>query len=152
MFNKGDSFETDHSSINALLGKGSEFEGKLVFEGTVRIDGDFKGQIESNANLIIGENACVKAEITVNNIIISGEVEGNIHSKGKCEIHAPGKVVGNIKTPSLIIEEGVIFDGTCSMLENTGNIHKLPKSQKKDDPSKSEDDEKDMLEIKDKKN
>jgi cytoskeletal protein CcmA (bactofilin family) len=117
MFSKEGHFDTESSPINALLGKGSAFEGKLIFEGTVRIDGIFKGEIESSDNLVIGENASVKAEIRVNTILISGEVEGNIEAKTKVEIHAPGKMIGNIKTPSLIIEEGVIFEGSCRMAE-----------------------------------
>lgn len=117
MFSKEGHFDSESGSINALLGKGSAFEGKLIFEGTVRIDGIFKGEIESSDNLVIGENASVKAEIRVNNIMISGEVEGNIEAKTRVEIHAPGKMIGNIKTPSLIIEEGVIFEGNCRMTE-----------------------------------
>ena len=121
MFSKEGHFDSESGSINALLGKGSAFEGKLIFEGTVRIDGIFKGEIESSDNLVIGENASVKAEIRVNTIMISGEVEGNIEAKTKVEIHAPGKMIGNIKTPSLIIEEGVIFEGSCRMTEERAN-------------------------------
>src|SRR4051812_32696124 len=98
-----------------LLGGGSEFEGKLSFEGTVRIDGKLTGEIFTDDVLIIGEGADVKAEINVGSIIIEGSVQGNINAKRSVELHTPGKVRGNIITPSLYIEKGVIFDGNCRM-------------------------------------
>lgn len=101
--------------VTTLLGRGSEFEGKLTFEGTVRIDGKLSGEIFSDDVLIIGEGAEVKAEINVGSIVIEGSVQGNVTAKRSVEIHAPGKVRGNITTPSLYIEKGVIFDGNCQM-------------------------------------
>lgn len=101
--------------INALLGKGSEFEGKLTFTGTVRIDGKFTGEIYSKDILIIGDGAKVKADIESGTIIVSGEVNGNIRALKKLEILAPGRLHGNITTPVLLIEEGVIFQGNCQM-------------------------------------
>lgn len=103
------------AKIHTILGKESEFEGKLSFEGTVRIDGKFAGEIFTKGKLVIGEGAAVNAEIEVDNIIISGEVKGNINAKSRVEIHSPGKLKGNIQTPILIIEEGVIFEGNCQM-------------------------------------
>ena len=104
--------------INTLLGKGSEFEGKLTFEGTVRVDGKLSGEIFTDDVLIIGEGAEVNAEINVGAIIIEGTVHGNIHAKRSVEIHTPGRVRGNISTPSLSIDKGVIFDGNCQMEQN----------------------------------
>jgi cytoskeletal protein CcmA (bactofilin family) len=101
--------------VTTLLGRGSEFEGKLTFEGTVRIDGKLTGEIFSDDVLIIGEGAEVKAEINVGAIVIEGMVQGNIHAKRSVEIHTPAKVRGNITTPSLFIEKGVLFDGSCQM-------------------------------------
>jgi cytoskeletal protein CcmA (bactofilin family) len=106
--------------VTTLLGRGSEFEGKLSFEGTVRIDGKLTGEIFSDDVLIIGEGADVKAEINVGSIVIEGAVQGNINAKRSVEIHTPGKVRGNITTPSLYIEKGVIFDGNCQM-ENSAS-------------------------------
>lgn len=107
--------------VNALLGKGSEFEGKLNFEGAVRIDGVMKGEIISKDKLIVGESAKVEAEINVGSAVISGEVIGNITAASEVELIAPAKVTGNIKTPSLIIQKGVIFDGNCSMSGKTAS-------------------------------
>jgi cytoskeletal protein CcmA (bactofilin family) len=98
-----------------LLGRGSEFEGKLSFVGTVRIDGKLTGEIFTDDVLIVGEGAEIKAEINVGSIIIEGTVHGNIHAKRSVEIHTPARVRGNIVTPSLFIEKGVLFDGNCQM-------------------------------------
>jgi cytoskeletal protein CcmA (bactofilin family) len=111
---------TDPSSseVTTLLGRGSEFEGKLSFEGTVRVDGKLSGEIFTDDVLIIGEGAEVSAEINVGAIIVEGTVHGNIHAKRSVEIRTPGRVRGNIATPSLFIEKGVIFDGQCQMEPN----------------------------------
>jgi cytoskeletal protein CcmA (bactofilin family) len=101
--------------ITSLLGRGSAFEGKLTFEGTVRIDGRFRGEVFSDDTLVIGEGALVEAEIDVGEIIIQGTVVGNIKAKRSIEIHAPGRVKGDIHTPSLQIDKGVIFEGRSFM-------------------------------------
>ncbi len=104
------------SEITALLGRGTRFEGKLYFEGRVRIDGSFKGEIKSDDTLIVGDGAEVHAEIDVATVIVrGGVVHGNVRAKNAIEIHAPGKLVGNIQSPSLFIERGVEFQGSCQM-------------------------------------
>ena len=101
--------------INTLLGPGSFFDGKLTFEGTVRIDGKLAGEIFSNDVLVIGESAEVTAEIDVGVLIVEGTVIGNIRAKRLVELHAPARVRGNLETPSLFIEKGVVFEGQCRM-------------------------------------
>lgn len=107
--------------VTTLLGRGSEFEGKLSFEGTVRVDGKLSGEIFTEDVLIVGEGAEVNAEISVGSIIIQGSVRGNITAKKGVEIHTPGRVKGNINTPSLLIEKGVLFDGQCQMDPNAAS-------------------------------
>jgi cytoskeletal protein CcmA (bactofilin family) len=101
--------------INTLLGRGSEFEGKLTFEGTVRIDGTLRGEVFSDDVLIVGEGARVEAEIDVGEIIVQGVVQGNIRAKRSIELLTPGRVKGDLTTPSLQIDKGVIFEGRCFM-------------------------------------
>jgi len=101
--------------INTLLGRGASFEGKLTFEGTVRVDGKLKGEVFSDDVLIVGEGAYVEAEIDIGEIIIQGTVVGNIRAKRAIEIHAPGRVKGDLHTPSLQIDKGVIFEGRSFM-------------------------------------
>jgi cytoskeletal protein CcmA (bactofilin family) len=103
------------SELNALLGRGSEFEGKLAFEGKVRIDGSFTGEISTNDTLHIGEGAKVSAEISCGTVIVEGDVTGNIKAASAVELHRPAKVRGDITTPSLVVEKGVIFEGRSKM-------------------------------------
>jgi cytoskeletal protein CcmA (bactofilin family) len=107
--------ETAVGEINTLLGRGSEFEGKLTFEGTVRIDGTLKGEVFSDDVLVVGEGAHLEAEVDIGEIIIQGSVKGNIRAKRSVEILAPGRVQGDITTPALQIDKGVIFEGRCHM-------------------------------------
>ena len=101
--------------VNAYLGKGSKVAGKLTFEGTVRVDGQVEGEVAAQDTLIVGETAIVNAQIIGSTIIIRGKVTGDITARKRVEIKAPGKLFGNVTTPSLIIQEGVIFEGHCSM-------------------------------------
>jgi cytoskeletal protein CcmA (bactofilin family) len=106
---------TGTSDLNALLGRGSEFEGKLTFEGTVRIDGKFTGTIVTNDVLVIGEGAKVSAEITCGSIVVHGEINGNVKARTLVELHTPARVRGNVETPALMIERGVLFEGQTKM-------------------------------------
>jgi cytoskeletal protein CcmA (bactofilin family) len=119
------------SPVTTLLGKGSEFEGKLSFEGTVRVDGKLTGEIFTDDSLVVGEGAEVNAEVTVGSIVIQGTVRGNITAKRSVEIHSPGRVRGNINTPSLFIEKGVFFDGHCQMDASPAASESAPASRHK---------------------
>ncbi len=103
--------------IDAFLGKDTAFEGKLSFSGVVRIDGQFTGEIITEGTLIVGESALIESDINVSHIIISGEIHGNVVADDRIEIHAPGKVFGNLQAPTVIINEGVVFDGNCRMFK-----------------------------------
>lgn len=101
----------------AFLGKGAEFIGKLMFNGNVRIDGDFQGEIFGQGSVDIGEGALVKANIAVHSVYIGGEVQGSIEVKEKINIHSTGKFLGDVRTPVFIMEEGALFDGRSHMIE-----------------------------------
>ncbi len=117
------------TEITALLGRGTEFEGKLHFEGRVRIDGVFKGEIRSDDTLVIGEGAEIHAEIDVATVIVrGGVVHGNIRATTAIELHAPGKMVGNLHSPSLFIDRGVEFQGSCRMDPIDGRVASKPVS------------------------
>jgi cytoskeletal protein CcmA (bactofilin family) len=124
------------SDVKAILGKGSEFEGKLRFEGTARIDGKFKGEVHSTGTLIIGEHASIDGDLFVDGAIVSGEVHGNITAKNRLELHAPAKLFGNIQAPTLAIQEGVIFDGNC-MMSKSGQAGAVKPSPAKEPTSAS---------------
>ncbi len=105
----------DTSRETAFLGKGTRLSGKVSFEGTARIEGQVEGEIVANDTLLIGESALVNAQISGGTIVIHGKVTGDITASKKLEIRAPGRLYGNVTTPSLVIEEGVVFEGHCSM-------------------------------------
>ena len=128
------------SEPNAHLGRGSRVSGKLSFDGTVRVDGQVEGEISAQDTLIVGENAVVTAQISGTTVIIRGKVTGDINAKKRVEIRAPGKLYGNIVTPGLVIHEGVIFEGHCSMGSTEGRpterkVTPLPKEEKGGDGS-----------------
>lgn len=101
--------------LNAILDKGTTFEGKLVFEGTVHINGVFIGEIRSKDTLIIGAGASVQGDIDVGHLIINGEVTGQVRARDSLVMHAPARVKASVTTPLLQIDRGVIFEGTTKM-------------------------------------
>jgi cytoskeletal protein CcmA (bactofilin family) len=120
--------------ITTLLGRGASFEGKLTFEGTVRIDGRFKGEVFSDDTLVIGEGAHVEAEIDIGEVIIQGTVVGNVKAKRSIEIHAPGRVKGDLHTPVLQVDKGVVFEGRSFMEASIGGGSKAPAPAKPNVP------------------
>ena len=101
--------------LNGFLDKGSAFKGELEFEDTMRIDGRFNGKIMSKNELIVGESATIEGDVHVGSIAISGTVIGKIVATQRVEIHRNGKVYSDVDTPALVIEEGAIFQGNCTM-------------------------------------
>jgi cytoskeletal protein CcmA (bactofilin family) len=106
-----------NQGTHTLLGPDASFEGKLDFEGDVRIDGRFRGEIVSNDRLIIGEGAKVQGTVRVGTLILNGTLEGQVHVTEEAELQAPGRLVGELYAPSLVIARGVILDGSVHMLQ-----------------------------------
>jgi cytoskeletal protein CcmA (bactofilin family) len=116
MFARGESKPSSISDeISAFLGKKTLFEGKMTFQGVFRLDGQFEGEIFDSGTLVVGESAVVKGKVDVQTLVVHGAVEGEIHAKGRVEIHATGKFQGHLDTPVIVIQEGGIFEGTCTM-------------------------------------
>jgi cytoskeletal protein CcmA (bactofilin family) len=105
----------EKSDIKAFLGPGSQFEGKLLFDEIVRLDGTFRGEVTSRDILIVGETADIQAEINVGTLILSGRFKGNIKATRKVELRAPAQLEGNIETPLLVVEEGVLLNSSVCM-------------------------------------
>lgn len=114
---KGEALSVDKRSADrtTVLKEDASFEGKLMFEGTVCVDGKFKGEVFSSGDLAVGSTGIVEGQIEIGAINILGEVRGNIKASRKIVINAPAVVRGDIVAPSLIIEEGAVFEGSCSM-------------------------------------
>ena len=104
--------------VTALLDQGAAFDGRLTFEGTVRIGGSFKGEIFTNDTLVVQAGAKVEAQIEADTVIISGLVKGNIFARRRVVMHPPAVFQGTVTTPSLRIEEGVVFEGASYMPKN----------------------------------
>jgi cytoskeletal protein CcmA (bactofilin family) len=112
----------DTQEITTILGRGSSFEGKLTFEGTVRIDGRFAGEIKTEGTLIIGESAQVEANIQAAIVVVQGRVRGDVVASESLEIRSPARVEGNLATPNLTIEKGSFFEGHCSMSKREAQL------------------------------
>ncbi|MBI5179458.1 MAG: polymer-forming cytoskeletal protein [Nitrospinae bacterium] len=119
--------ESAQSHIRAFLGEGTEFEGLLSFDGTVRIDGKFKGEINTDDCLIIGETGYIEAEIKAGHLIVMGTFNGNVTAAKKVEIVSTGKLMGNIISPALIVLEGGVIEGNIHM---KGVADQLAKKEK----------------------
>lgn len=135
-------------TIGAFLGSDSEFEGRLTFQGTIRIDGSYKGNIVVDGTLIVGPTGRLKAEVRASNIIISGEVTGNMIAETNIEVHASGKIYGNLVAPTVTIHEGAVFQGHCHSGEkrdkpqkNRMMIHTVMQDQTPAEEKNTEDQE-----------
>jgi len=107
--------EPPDGDMGAVLGKGSRFEGKLAFDGTVRIDGDFKGDINSDGKLVVGDNATIEGNVSVGVAVVSGALTGTLRAKTLVELKPHARVNGDIVTAALVIDRGAHFDGTVKM-------------------------------------
>ena len=126
--------------VNAFLGRGTTFEGKMTFEGMFRLDGRFDGEIYAGDSLIIGETGEVNAQINVNSLIVNGTLSGSVTAGTRVEIYPPGKVLGDVNTPVLVISEGAIFEGSCKMEKReAGRDEKISILKMKDDATGEEE-------------
>ena len=118
--------EIDEGRITGFFDKDTEIKGDLKFKGSFRIDGRFKGKIDSDSILIIGEQGRVEADIKIGNIIINGEVKGNIQAQERVEVNSKGRITGTIITPKLVVDEGAFLEASCH------TTTKLPEPEIKD--------------------
>jgi cytoskeletal protein CcmA (bactofilin family) len=128
--------------IQGFFGKGTELQGELKFDGTVRIDGTFRGSIHTVGVLLVGEEARVEADVHCGTIIVTGEITGEIQATERFEAQAPAKIQGNVEAPVLVISEGVHFDGHAKMGSPVGAKAEMGKRiipPGKPKPSKSND-------------
>lgn len=102
------------SKVRAALGPGAVIQGKLSFDSPVRIDGTLVGEVTASSTLIVGEQGTVEAQIKVGNLIVLGYVTGNVEAEDLVEIKAGGRLVGDIRTRRIVVEDGGIFEGRCS--------------------------------------
>ena len=106
--------------MEAFLGKGSKVVGTLHFTGPVQIDGQIEGEVHSQERLVVGETAVINGKIIGAEVLIMGTVNGDITASKRLCLQRPAKVVGNLECLTLSIEEGVLFEGKCTMKNAPG--------------------------------
>ncbi len=111
--------------INAFLGAGTIYEGKLTFQGAVRIDGTYTGHISSEGALIVGKDAIIKGEVHVGELLLTGKFMGDVYAKKRVVVHKGGIIEGTVNTKAFIMEEGGIVQGHVNMKEPIQE-HSLP--------------------------
>ena len=102
-------------SIKSIIGSETRFEGIINTDETTRIDGEFKGTVNANGMLIIGETGKIFGDIFARDVMVAGEIKGNIQSKGKTDVAGTGRIYGDLVTRSLMIDENAVFQGQCAM-------------------------------------
>lgn len=102
-------------AATSVIDHGCELDGHLTFVGTLVLNGNFKGELLSSDTLLVGETGELQGDVRVGVAVVSGLIKGNIIARERVELHGPARVVGDITTPVLVLEEGVVFDGNCKM-------------------------------------
>jgi cytoskeletal protein CcmA (bactofilin family) len=115
MFGKESAMKTDEGKISTIIAKGTKITGNIDMQGSLRIDGYIKGQLNSSETLTIGTNGVVEGEVRVKEAIIGGKVIGNLMANQKVELESNASILGDVKTRIFVIKEGGIFHGNCSM-------------------------------------
>jgi len=103
--------------LNCIIGEESTFSGEINVRGSVRIDGEFEGVVVATESLLIGKAGVVKADVKVRDLVVAGSINGNLKASERVELHAGARVEGDVETRSLVVDEGVLFNGRCIMKE-----------------------------------
>jgi len=119
-----DDFEKS-GDLNTIIGKGSAVDGTLKVQSSLRVDGRIKGQVSTTDSLVIGKDGEIEGEIRVKNAIVGGKIKGKIFASGKVVLESKSSFYGELKTSKLVIDEGAIFEGVCSMTDD-GKMLALP--------------------------
>lgn len=107
--------KVETKKIDTLIGKETVMNGKLEAKGIIRIDGKYEGEIETQSDIVIGEDAVVKGKLKCSNMTLAGRLEGSVKAEAKLDIRSTGVLIGDAKAALLAVEEGAIFDGNCRM-------------------------------------
>jgi cytoskeletal protein CcmA (bactofilin family) len=114
------------NSLTAFIDEGSEIEGRYTFSGTVMLNGRFKGEISTTDTLIIGDKGVINGDIRAGQVLVSGEVVGNVSAAERIELKRTARVFGDVAAPVMVVEEGVLFEGHCRMTKVNPNGEALP--------------------------
>lgn len=115
MFGNKKKTVTDIGQVETVIGKDTIFKGNITSKGTIRIDGQFEGDINTIGNIMVGDGALITAQLTARNATIAGTVHGNVDVSDKLELLSTAKMYGDIKVGVVTISEGATFKGSCEM-------------------------------------
>lgn len=101
--------------VNSVIGEGAEFIGEFRFPGLIRIDGKFRGLIDTEGKVLVGKTGIIDTDIKARIVVAGGEVRGNIFASERVTLLSSCKLYGDIVTPRLVVEEGVTFHGKCTI-------------------------------------
>lgn len=118
---------------NSIIGQGSYFVGSFTINGTLTIDGKYEGKLLQVEKLVIGPNGKVKTDITANSIIIEGTVIGNINARNRVMLLPTAKIYGDISTPELVLQNGLLFDGHCTISSEKAPVKDLVEAEYRSD-------------------
>jgi len=120
--------------LNTILGKGAYFEGVITVEHSLRVDGKVKGDVKTSDTLVVGKEGEIEGNVKAKNLVVGGRLNGIVDADGKTVLESRSEFHGEMKTRKLVIDEGAIFDGKCSML---GDDKKFADITKKNDDIKN---------------
>ena len=107
--------EASSNALNAFLGTGTEYRGRLEFTGTVRIDGEFEGEIVADGSLVLGREAVITGRVTVGTLVSNGQIQGDVVVTSKAILQKSSALSGSLRTGALVVEEGAIIEGSVEM-------------------------------------
>ena len=121
-----DDFLKGQALINSIIGEGTRFRGDLDLKGLLRIDGDFEGNIRTEGRVLVGKGGSARCLIHADTVVVGGVVKGDIKASSKIVLLSTCMVIGNVRAPQLIVEEGVLIHGHCTVSEDTRILSTAP--------------------------
>jgi cytoskeletal protein CcmA (bactofilin family) len=115
----------EDSFVNSIIGEGTTLRGEFELNGLLRIDGKFYGKVITNGKVLVGKNGIAECDIVAGTVVIGGKVKGEVIAIERITLLSTGELIGAVTTPRLVIEEGVIFDGTCEIIEDKDKLEKI---------------------------
>lgn len=115
--------------VNSIIGSGTKFRGDLILRGLLRIDGDFEGNIETDGRVLVGKEGRTRCFLEAETVVVGGVVKGDIKATRKVVLLSTCVMIGSINTPELIIEEGVLLHGHCTVSKNADVLASAPRNE-----------------------
>ena len=118
-------YTQEDAFVNSIIGEGTTLKGEFELNGLLRIDGVFQGKVATNGKVLVGKNGIAECDIVAGTVVIGGKVKGEVIATERITLLSTGELIGTIITPRLVIEEGVVFDGTCEIIEDKDRLEKI---------------------------